>query len=111
MELAKFFARKSDPETSHMAAAQHDRERVIGIRDGVKRLLVISMTDEQLVDAYEAAAEAKLVKYATPQAIRSARAQLVHMGQVEPVPGVYGETRLGNKCRVWIAVPVEECAE
>ena len=111
MNLARFFARNTDPETSQMAAAKHTPDRVLSIRDGVKRLLAISMTDEQLVDAYEAATDAGLVKFATPQAIRSARAQLVHMGQVEFVPGVYGETRLGNKCRVWIAVPVEECAE
>ena len=94
-------ARNTDPITSHEAAATITEELFYSRVQMVERLLTIPMTDEQLVLAFEAAAFAGLCKMASPQGIRSARANLVAAGKVEAVPGKFELTGMGNKCHVW----------
>jgi hypothetical protein len=105
MSIWKAFARKSDPDTSHMAAATHEPVKVMGRAKAIYKLLFIPMTDEQLVDAYQAAVDAGLAQPSSPQAIRTSRCQLVYLEAVEMVEGQYGTTRMGNKARIWRSIP------
>jgi len=105
MRIWKAWARKSDPDTSHMAAATHETAKVLSRAKVVYKLLSIPMTDEQLCDAYHAAVEAGLAKAASDQAIRTTRCQLVYLKAVEMVENEYGTTRMGNKARIWRSIP------
>lgn len=102
MGIFKARARKTDPVTSHEAAATisepvtHSRMKMVELL-----LQAQSMDDETLVDLFHSSAAIGLCKMASPQGIRSARANLVKDGKVQAVDGVFTKTRMGNNAHVW----------
>lgn len=84
------------------AAALQTRERVTTVQIVILDILRDrARTDEAIVDEYERrAAEFPSVPRATPQSIRSRRAELVAKGHVIAT-GHVGFTRYGNKATVW----------
>lgn len=86
-------ARRTDPETSIAAARS---VKVTEMQGHVLDALDDSpCTDEELIARIQDAG----IK-ATPQGVRSRRAELVEKGLVE-FSGKWGHTHLGNKSRVW----------
>ena len=95
------FARKTDPVTSHEAAATITAPELKSRTEMVYSLLWVAMTDEQLVNAFNAAANAGFCKPASPQGIRSARANLVKDGRIIAIENEFGTTSMGNRCHIW----------
>ena len=92
-------ARNSDPDTSH-AAAKSVRD-LTGVQQGIVEILNWKpLTDEQLVIAYENAYIEFEYPEATPQSIRSRRAELVRTGHVE-FTGRKEQLKSGRWARVW----------
>lgn len=91
-------ARNTDPETSH--AAPGDKIVRATIRANIIKILrqLGAMSDERLVDVYTTAYGDTS---ATPQGIRSRRAELVRDGIVGIDLGKYGETKTGRRCLIW----------
>lgn len=92
-------ARNEDPFTSHEAPSSKTSRG--NIAQAVRGLFDYygPMTDEQLVENY--LSSSKPLPKATPQGIRSRRAELVRAGDVRIKPGVLGETATGRRCLVW----------
>jgi hypothetical protein len=90
-------ARKTDPHTSHEAAASV--ENITETQKFILKALVRPRTDGQLIEAYR---KFKFAPQASESGIRSRRAELARDGLVE----VVGEVRLpsGRRSRVWKAV-------
>ena len=102
MKLFKARARNTDPITSHEAAATITTPELHTRMEMVEQLLKAwPMADEELVSLFESAANAGLCKMASPQGVRSARANLVKAGKVEAIEGVYRKTAMGNNAHVW----------
>lgn len=60
-----------------------------------------ALTDEQIVDRYTARAGANpSVPRVTPQRIRTARSELVHVGQVRDA-NLLAFSKLGNRATAW----------
>lgn len=92
-------ARNNDPITSHLAPGSKTSRDTI--RAAVLRVLSTfteGITDEDLVEAYELH---PLTPLATPQGIRSRRAELVRDGLVVAVEGRFGVTQTGRKATLW----------
>lgn len=92
-------ARASDPETSHVAAARASK----GLTQTKERILALltikgPMDDEALVEEFSDYYPGT----ATPQSIRSRRAELVRAGKVR-FTGDYSVTHTGGKSRIWEA--------
>lgn len=92
-------ARRTDPGTSHDAARSiHDMtETQRGVYFFLKRS---PGTDEQLETAYYDGCERFGFPMASPQGLRSRRAELVALGWVED-SGESRETKYGGKSIVW----------
>lgn len=75
------YARKTDPLTSHMAAASVSN--VTETQTHIMALLLWPLTDEELVDNYYAFAGSAGWKNASPSGIRSRRAELVRRSLVK----------------------------
>jgi hypothetical protein len=95
-------ARKTDPETSHEAADSVYRPSQTAIAVFFA-LYGHELTDEQLFHKFEGHAHEELHPFASPQSVRSRRAELMDAGIIE-WSGEYGLTRFGRKCRVWKVV-------
>lgn len=90
-------ARRTDPDTSHEAAASVARgsgEWVLGVLSRGRCL-----SDEQIETFARAEGKAW-----TGQRLRTARSALVSAGLVEADPEKYGQTASGRRCRLWRAV-------
>lgn len=92
-------ARRMDPETSHEAASS-----VRDITDVQKLILQLLATrpciDEKLVSIYTDQIKMNGWPKATPQSIRSRRAELVELGLLEWI-GLHANTETGRRARVW----------
>lgn len=94
-------ARRTDPETSHAAAAS--------IRDVRKRQADVwhmlhalgAMTDEQLVDAFTSDWATHVAQ--SPSGVRTRRSELARVGLVVAT-GDLRATRSGRMAKVWRAV-------
>lgn len=101
--------RRTDPDTSHMAAAtvaprrQRVRDAVLSVvQDGC--VVNPGLTHEDIVGMYQArVAEFGHVPPASASSIRTRVAELVDDGLVEMVPDTYGKTSMGNRARLWRA--------
>lgn len=92
-------ARNTDPETSHAAAASV--RDLYGVKQGIADILNWrALTDEQLVTAYQNAQVEFEYPEATPQSIRSRRAEMVRDGFVE-WSGDKEQLKSGRWARVW----------
>lgn len=95
--------RERDPEASWEAAARQTTQKVELIRSTICTLLGTHgpMTDEQLVDRFEAYAWLNpSVPNVTPQSIRTRRKALNVEGLVRDT-GNRGRTRTGNTATIW----------
>lgn len=99
-----FFARNSDPETSHLAAATLNHFNMKPAEQLIYKLLNgQKLTDEELVEQYQETAsllDPKLQR--SPQAIRTLRVKMYRDGLVRVV-GV-GKSRAGHPARIWTAL-------
>jgi hypothetical protein len=99
-----FFARTSDPETSHLAAANLNHMNMKPCESIIYRLLNgRNLTDEELVNEYQATAELidpKLQR--SPSAIRTLRVKMYRDGLLRVV-GV-GTSSSGHRMRIWTAL-------
>jgi len=94
-------ARTSDPIESHLAAASLDHFKLSRVEEAILKLLVIPMTDEELVEAYEASMKLGVIQPSSQSGIRTRRNHL-WMKQLVRVVGVT-KTKSGRQARVWIA--------
>jgi len=100
--------RDRDPETSWDAAARQTDERVNHLQAAISVILGTRgpLTDEQLVDEYDAyRASRPRVLAVTPQSIRTRRHELHVAGKVRPT-GQRRATRSGSSGTVWELVPI-----
>lgn len=99
-----FFARNTDPNTSHQAADLLNGMDMAGSEKLVYSLLTgAEMTDEKLVELYQVTAELANPKLQrSPSAIRTIRVKLYRQGMLRVV-GI-GKTRSGNSARIWTAL-------
>lgn len=99
-----FYARTSDPDTSHLAAATLNHFNMKPCEQLIYKLLNgRNLTDEQLVEEYQDTAgivDRKLQR--SPSAIRTLRVKMYRDGLLR-VAGI-GTTRSGNKARLWTAL-------
>src|SRR5262245_46046342 len=93
-------ARKSDPETSHEAAAALNGRRVTetmrAILAMIRAAAETGMTDEQIAKHYHGPAS-------SPSGLRTRRAELVEAGYVKD-SGRRVLTRANRRTIVWVAV-------
>jgi len=73
-------ARTTDPQTSHEAAGRV--RNVTEQQRAILNILVVPMTDEELVARYESIMSAGLAPMASPSGIRSRRSELVYSQMV-----------------------------
>ena len=99
-----FYARTTDPETSHLAAATLNHFNMKPAEKIIYNLLEgRNLTDEQLVDEYQDTASLLFPKLQrSPQAIRTLRVKMYRDGLLR-VAGV-GTSRAGHKARLWTAL-------
>jgi hypothetical protein len=88
------FARKSDPTTSHEAAASVTD--VTATQQAILKVLARPRTDEELIQAYR---RMKNAPFASDSGIRSRRSELAAKGLL----AIVGESRTqsGRKTRIW----------
>jgi hypothetical protein len=94
-------ARTSDPIESHLAAASLDHFKLSRVEEAILKLLVLPMTDEELVEAYEANMKLGVIQPSSQSGIRTRRNHL-WMKQLVRVVGVT-KTKSGRQARVWLA--------
>ena len=89
-------ARKTDPITSHLAAASATEESLTRIEKYVYQIFStgLHLLDEELVQIFTGNGYP-----GSPQGIRTARAELARMGKLKEI-GI-GKTKYGRKARVW----------
>lgn len=94
--------RARDPETSWSAAALQTDTRAEQIKAVIVDLLMVHgpLTDEQLVDRYDAAVFMRDAPAATPQNVRTRRKALELDGRVRST-GRRARTRSGSTATVW----------
>lgn len=101
-------SRKSDPTTSVDAGRSVSQALS---QQYVRGLLAVhgAMADHQLVAlaADDKAGHEAFGRF-SPQRLRSARAELVALGDVESVPDEYRRTDSGRRAHVWRVTPREE---
>lgn len=78
-------ARKTDPATSHEAAASVTN--ITETQQAILTLLTWPKTDEDLVDVYYQMADSNGWRHASPSGIRSRRAELTARGLIEDTGG------------------------
>lgn len=91
-------ARRTDPETSHEAARKVKAETVARTKAAILTALAFlpPATDEDIVDHCQ-----NLDPTMTPSGIRTRRNELAWETPPRVVFCGYGETRAGNRCRLW----------
>lgn len=93
------FARRSDPITSHEAAASVDEFKATQTQKAILAILRVPMTDQDLVFTYGVASVNGRAPRASESGIRSRRAELADRGLVVPVG--YQTLPSGRKAIVW----------
>lgn len=94
------YARLTDPVTSHEAAARVSAERLTQTQEIIVKLLAEGMTDEELVNAYQAYCRmAGISNISSPSGIRSRRNELYRARRVEAI--AYGKSTSGRRSIVW----------
>jgi hypothetical protein len=93
------YTRTNDPITSHLAGESVTEETLTRIQKLVEQIFShsLELTDEELVSVYT-----KNGYPGTPQAVRTARAELGRLGRIEVVG--FGKTVSGRKARIWARV-------
>lgn len=91
-------ARTSDPTTSHEAAASVGN--ITDTQNHILLILTIPMTDDELIDAFDAMAGSNGWRLASPSGIRSRRAELVALGLVKDT-GDRKKSWSGRNAIVW----------
>jgi hypothetical protein len=94
-------ARTTDPIESHLAAASLDHFKLSRVEQAILILLRTPMTDEELVEAYEANMKLGVIQPSSQSGIRTRRNHL-WMKQLVRVVGVT-KTKSGRQARVWLA--------
>lgn len=93
-------ARLTDPVTSHEAANRVDPDNLTQTQTIITKLLAEGMTDEELVNAYQAFCRlANITNISSPSGIRSRRNELYRAGKVEAI--AYGKSTAGRRSIVW----------
>jgi len=91
------YARITDPQTSHEAAASV--LNLSATKQAILDLLKFPATDEELVNRYQSLARMGQAPTASPSGIRSRRAELVRLGLVKEVG--FAKSASGRKATVW----------
>lgn len=102
-------ARKTDPGTSHAAAADVSR-RVTTVRSRVAAIFAVAeepMTQDQLIGAYKRNSMRLGWPPASDSSIRTRCNELWRDGEVERVEGEAGKSRHGRAALLWRAVSVQ----
>ena len=97
-------SRSTDPTTSVDAGRS---VQIAHSRDYVKQTLTVfgPLADHELVELHaDDAAGRRAFGRFSPQRLRSARAELVALGEVESVPDEYRRTDSGRRAHIWRAV-------
>lgn len=93
-------ARLTDPTTSHEAAKRVNPNKLTNTQEIITKLLEIPLTDEELVNAFQAYTRLKqLGTLSSPSGIRSRRNELYRAGKIEPIS--YGKTTTGRRAIIW----------
>lgn len=93
-------ARKTDPKTSHEAAASIKLGDMSETQRAIVALLTLKdMTDDELYLRFFQGAETGNWKHASQPGVRSRRAELVTKGVVRGKG--YAKTKFGRNCTVW----------
>ncbi len=93
-------ARKTDPATSHEAAASITLGELSETKRGIVALLTLQdMTDEELFARYFQGAEKGYWNHASQSGVRSRRAELVRDGVVRAK--AYSKTKFNRTTTVW----------
>ena len=96
-------ARLTDPITSHEAAARVDPDKLTQTQEIIVKLLDEGMTDEELVNAYQAYCRMSgISNISSPSGIRSRRNELYRARRVEAI--AYGKSTSGRRSIVWQSV-------
>lgn len=101
-------ARKTDPYTSHVAAATVQRN-LPTIRAAVLAILEVAdepMTHDELIAAYGRAVMNGKARRTGPSSIRTRCNELERDGDVVVVPGERGRSSAGNPARLYAAASV-----
>lgn len=94
-------ARRSDPDTSHQAAAT---VRSITARQAAILKLIRTygpVSDQSIIALYTSGIRVDDRPAQSESGIRTRRSELVDLGLVEA--SGYGRTRSGRRCRLWVA--------
>jgi hypothetical protein len=93
-------ARNTDPQTSHEAAesVKHLTQTQMGILN-ILSVALKPMSDEEIVERYQAKAKLGLMPMASVSGIRSRRNELAVLGKIA-VKG-YDKTWSGRRCSLW----------
>ena len=94
-------ARNTDPIESHLAAASLDHIKLSRVEQAILKILVTPMTDEELVEAYEASMALGVIQPSSQSGIRTRRNHL-WMKQLVRVVGVT-KSKSGRQARIWVA--------
>lgn len=101
-------SRSTDPTTSVDAGRS---VQIVHSREYVRQTLAVfgPLADHELVELHaDDTVGRKAFGRFSPQRLRSARAELVALGEVESVPDEYRKTDSGRRAHVWRTIPREE---
>ncbi|ANC31465.1 hypothetical protein [Isoptericola dokdonensis] len=104
--MSTALARRTDPDTSHDAAADVRRRRTI-VRDCVLAIMREApepLTHERIVGRFRQRAGTRIGwPAATDSSVRTRVHELVRDGLVERVPGAHGTSTTGRRAALWRA--------
>ncbi|WP_264032144.1 hypothetical protein [Cellulosimicrobium sp. SH8] len=106
--MSTALARRTDPETSHLAA-KRAKKHAPTVRACVLTVLTVNgpLTHDELIRAFTRRGVDELDwPHATASSIRTRCHELVDDGLVEVVPDEVGRSANGGKARLWRAVNV-----
>ena len=102
MSETRFMARTTDPQTSHLAAANLNHMDMKPAEILILNILTGAvMTDEELVDKYQEQAQYHTGLQRSPSAIRTLRVRMYRDDLVACVG--LGKSSSGNTARLWTA--------
>lgn len=114
MATRKAMARRSDPGTSHAAAATISPRRMSTVRSRVLAILNSKraedrggLTHDEIIAEYKGHALRLGWPRATDSSIRTRCNELWRAGDVEKVEGAAGKSGLGNAAILWRAAAVQ----
>lgn len=114
MTSKKAVARRSDPGTSHAAAASISprklstvRSRVLALLNGARAVERGGLTHDEIIAEYKGYALRLGWPRATDSSIRTRCNELWRAGDVEKVEDSTGKSGMGNAALLWRAVSVQ----